>query len=161
MVNAHVCREQNGQNGNNANGSGSDVQDLVVMYHQRHHGNGRVPGNRERRDYARQDVDEMLKGRLVDRAIRPRLEGECCVAGGGVEVCCVVQSRGDSAGEDEFHGVTGSVNGASAALLSLGVIRSPVAAVVLGMDEDGNVSAGESEGDVAKLCVGGSDGKVR
>lgn len=133
---------------------------LTVLYQERHHAVGRVPGNSRRRDALRSTDEEILASRAIDRALRPLL-----VKGSGVEaihVTCSIQAH-DVWG-DSGNPVALSLNSASVALSRAKLLKEPVACVYLCCMGDGTVimdpSPAQVEGSLAELLFAGTKTEV-
>ncbi|CAB9496319.1 Polyribonucleotide nucleotidyltransferase [Seminavis robusta] len=102
-------------------------QNFTVEYKQRHHGVGKIPlTNSSRRDNTRSTVLETLGSRAIDRALRPLIDNDNTSS---IHVNSSVQGLSSHGGNP----IVMSINSASAALMSQGMLKEPVAAVSLGV----------------------------
>jgi len=118
-----------GKDSHNNNSNSRSFENFTVDYRQRYHGVGKIPTtSAARRDNATPSNLETLGSRAIDRALRPllRLDAADC---GAIHV----QSSAQGCASDGGNPVAISINAASVALMSHGMISEPVAAVSLGV----------------------------
>lgn len=103
------------------------IQNFTVEYKQRHHGVGKIPlTTGSRRDNARSTPLETLGSRAIDRALRPLIDDTDNTS---IHVHASVQGLSPWGGNP----IVLSINAASAALMTHGMLKEPVAAVSLGV----------------------------